>query len=476
MAVLLFLAASLVVAAWRLKESSSGQRSLAEQWSLLWILLWSLAFGYVLLVNYPIPPQAHHTDKFLIGIVLALIWSLWLALHPESLGPALGGRMYAWLKIGVINVVVFVLVGEATMQAADPLLARSGLFGDKHTPASLKPHTKVLGSIGVANSQGFRDRERVFERSRFAARIVALGDSFTWGSGVSYDQAFVTLVEQGLNESAPAAEIINLGVPAWGPHEEFHLLKAYGVRFSPDVVMLNFFIGNDIQNKRGDDFNLPEIKVVAGQSYYVHSNGNFVHDTVGLDRWFLYHNLNYLIRVGSSQLWRVAQRRESAVSDEVSPLVSRTQYLKGIYERSDIYLRESSPFFTHHWSRTQAALLSIRDFLRERGIPLMIVMIPEHIQLDSALQSEYLASVGALRERYDFQKPQRLLLAWCAAHGVDVVDLLPSFQAEGNPASLHFRNDFHWSIAGHKVAADALLPVLRKRLRHSIGVVSDVSG
>jgi len=460
------LAVSLAVAARRTWSPATVQHETASRWSVAWIMLWSLLVGFTELVNYPVPYQAHHIDKFLLTSLVGLLWMGWFLAHPESLGYVLQTQGYGWVKTGLINVLVFVAVGEVAMRVADPVLARSGLFGDKQTPANLKPHMVVGGSLGLANSQGFKDRERQFERGSSDVRVVAMGDSFTWGAGVSYDEVFVTLLEQRLRQLQSNSEVVNLGVPAWGPHEELHLLKTYGIRFRPDLVMLNFFIGNDIQNKRGDTLDLPKILVVAGQSYYVDSNGNWAHDTIGPSRWFLYHNLNYLIRVGPGRVQQLAKRSDVVGSRvDVPPVVSRSNYLRGIYESSDIYLRESSPYFEQHWTRTKSTLLAMRDFLRENKIPLLIVLIPAPIQLDPVLQSEYLASVGAEAKQYDFQKPSRLLRLWCEENEVPVVDLLPAFEAAGDPNEHYFQNDIHWNEAGHKVAADAIAPVLESRLK-----------
>lgn len=437
---------------------------MASRWSTGFILVWGILFGYAWLVNAPVPPQAHHTDKFLLVAGLGLAWSVWYLLGPHGMETALSSRLYTWMKIGLVNLIVFVAVGEAALRLADPLLARSGLFGDKHTPAHLKPHTPVRGSIGLTNSQGFRDRERVLARTGTAPRVLALGDSFTWGAGVSYDEVFVTRLERALQQVAPGAEIVNLGVPAWGPHEERHLLETYGIRFGPDLVVLNFFVGNDIQNKRGNDTNLTEILVVAGQSYYVHRNGNWVHDTLGPDRWYLYHNLNYLIQVGMSRLLRITRDQEGSMAGEWAPLVSRPRYLKAIHERSDIYRKEPSRFFEFHWANTRATLLAIRDFLQARQIPLLVVLLPDHVQLDPQLQKEYLASGGGAPEAYDFQKPQRVLRAWCEENGIPVLDLFPVFQAEANPGQLYFSNDIHWTSEGHRLAAGGILPALQARL------------
>ena len=452
---------ALAVTVWKVRIPASPQQELISGWSKGAVVLWTLALGYVLLVNYPVPATAHHTDKFLLAGMVTLVWALCVAIRPDLLRFWLDSRPYAWLKIGMVNVVIFLLIGELALRLADPLLARSGLFGDKHTPANLVPHRTVKGSIGRTNSQGFRDRERTMERTTSVPRVIALGDSFTWGAGVSYDETFVTLLERELQHQAPGTEVINLGVPAWGPHEERHLLETYGIRFSPNLVLLNFFVGNDIQNKRGNDIYLPEILVVAGQSYYVHSNGNWMHDTVGSDRWYLYHNLNYLLRAGRAQLWKMAERQDRG--DGV-PLASLATYLRGIHERSDIYVKEDTPYFAHHWNRTQATLEAIRNFLETRGIRFLLVVIPDPVQLDREVQTKYLTAFGQTPEQFDFEKPQRLLHAWSSAHGVAMVDLLPAIKHHGRTAELYFANDVHLSAPGHALAAKTILPVLQDSL------------
>lgn len=460
----------LAVAAWRAWQRGTPQRAVAAGWASGWMIIGGVGAGLLMLVNYPIPAQAHHLDKFLGGLLAALVWSGWFLIRPQALARTLTSRPVRWLGIALVNLLIFLLVGEATVRLADPLLARSGLFGDKHTPANLKPHIPVRGSIGFTNSQGFRDRERVVERTVRAPRVLAVGDSFTWGAGVSYDEVFVTLLERRLQSSTPDAEVINVGVPAWGPHEELHLLKAYGVRFQPDLVLLNFFIGNDIQNKRGESLSLPQILIVAGQSYYVHSDGNWVHDRIGTDRWYLYHDLNYLLRVGGARLWRAVHGAQERVADAMSsgesaPLVSREQYVRGIYERSDIYLAEDTRYFAQHWARTQHTLLAFRDVLAERNIPMLLVVIPDPVQLDGMLQKEYLASVGQGADRYDFQKPSRLLLAWCREQGIPTVELLPAFEAAEKPAGLYFQNDIHLTASGHRLAAQVIGPALQAQLQ-----------
>ncbi len=463
---LIFLSLGLFLgtAAWRTWQRASVQRMIASTWSMSFTLLWSLLVLYVVLLYYPLPYHSHHIDKLLLASVVILLWSVTFILRPSILTALLNGRIYGWTKMAVINVLVFVLVGEVALRLMDPVLARSGLFGNKHSSADLKPYVPTLGSIRMTNSQGFRDRERMFERTTQAPRMVALGDSFTYGAGVTYDEIFTTLLERSLQELASGVEIINLGVSGWDPSEYFHLLKVYGSKFEPDLVMMNFFIGNDIMRRRGAYVEEPI--VVAGQSYYVHTIGNWVHDTFGPDRWYLFHNINYLLKVGAVRL-RQTQDLNEGMREAAGvwvPFRSREGYLKDIDERSEIYLKEDTPAFGYHWNRTVATLNEMREFLGARGIPLMLVLLPAQEQLDPDLRRELMTALGTGPDHYDFTKPQRLLTAWCEQHGVLVVDLLPAFEQVLDRTGLYFQNDIHWTKTGHDLAARTILPILQRQI------------
>ena len=454
---------SLGIAAWRTLKPGAVQRAVASRWSPGLTLVWGLLALYLVLLYYPLPYHSHHIEKLLLGSAVILLWSLAFVLRPAGLAAFLNGRMYGWIKTGVINVLVFILIGEAVLRLMDPVLARGGLFGNTQSPAHLKPYVQTQGSIQVTNSHGFRDRERAFENTSQATRIVALGDSFTYGAGVTYDEIFTTVLERALQDFSPGLELINLGVSGWDPSEEFHLLKIYGSKFQPDVVMMNFFVGNDIMRRRG--VLLEEPMVVAGQSYYVHTVGNWVHDTLGPDRWYLYHNINYLLKVGVNR-FRLPEDGQKGNGNDTGfwkPFRTKQAYLKDIDERSEIYLKVSTPSFDYHWNRTLTTLNAMRNFLKAQGVSLVLVLLPAQEQVDTGLQRELMGALGTQPDHYDFEKPQRLLKAWCEQQDIMVIDLLPAFQREADPSALYFENDIHWNKKGHALAARQILPVLRNR-------------
>src|SRR5262245_5198753 len=233
-------------------RSTSPQHALASRWSFMAPVLWWMPPVLGLLVCYPIPYFDHHVDRFLLFLALILGWGVWLLVHPASLGWSLESRPFNWVRLAIINGLLVLILAESVMRGADPLLAQGGLFTSSDaTPGGGIPFQITDQSGMRTNSLGFRDRERTLTRSSSAPRLIALGDSFTWGAGVNYDQVFLTLVERGFQDSVPGTEIINLGQVGYQPEEYLSLLKSHGLAYQPDMVLVNFFVGNDLMPAQG---------------------------------------------------------------------------------------------------------------------------------------------------------------------------------------------------------------------------------
>jgi hypothetical protein len=82
------------------------------------------------------------------------------------------------------------------------------------------------------NDTGLRDAPRVYERTPGTARVVAHGDSFTFGAGVPYGQRFTDVAERLLGD----VEIVNMGVPGYGLDHVLLSHLAEGHRYAPDPV------------------------------------------------------------------------------------------------------------------------------------------------------------------------------------------------------------------------------------------------
>lgn len=457
--------------AWRLFLPSSRQRAIAERWSPLAIVLWWGAAVFGLLINYPIPYFNHHVDKFFLILGLVSGWGAWLCLHPTSLASVLESRVYSWVRVAVINGLIFFVVGESSLRLLDPVLARSGLFSASYdTPGGGIPNQVVDSTNMRTNSQGFRDRERTLARAPHAMRIVALGDSFTWGSGVNYDETFVSLVERGLQAVAARAEVINLGLVGYQPEEYLSLLTKHGLAYQPDLVLINFYIGNDLMPAQGAQM------IVAGQRRRAHINGNWFHDHLSWDHWYLAHDLEYTWIMGTALIRRARGEADLGFLNSVSAIRGGTpdsstpfagwspRYLRMIQGMGDQYLKRDSEAFLGRWNETRAILEKIDTLVHGPGIPWVLILLPAEEQVDQDLQRLYLGTLGGTPEQYDFNKPQRLLREWAHGRGVRVIDLTPAFSANVSLRRLYIDNDIHLNRNGHALAASTILRELQQDL------------
>lgn len=448
---------------------TSPQRLLIAGWSPPIILLWTAVLSFLFSIYYPLPYYNHHADKLYLFMGLLFGWSVWLVLFPKNFGTVVESRVLSWIRVGLCNVLLFLVMGEVTLRVADPLLARSGLFDSRYnTPFGLVPHRSTEGSIGRTNASGFRDRERAVERTSTSPRIVALGDSFAWGSGVTYDDTFITVLERQLQLERTGTEVINLGASGFQPDEYLSVLTWQGLQYRPDLVLLNFYIGNDFLPSEGADM------VVAGLRWKVHINGNWVHDHFSWDHWYLFHDLTYAYKVGRARL-RHATGSDQGIWDiqpgkrqpAAGPAFTgwSAEYLRIVRSRGDQYLRESTPTFESRWNMTRITLEETQRLLQSRHVPWALVLIPAEEQVDGELRKVYLESIQVPQDRLDFEKPQQVLRDWAQSQGVPVIDLSEAFRAEVPRARLFIANDFHWNEAGHAVAAAAILPPLRTLLQ-----------
>ena len=101
--------------------------------------------------------------------------------------------------------------------------------------AGLRNERLPHGGIVNSNQRGMRgEREYALARTPGVARIVTVGDSFTFGDDVDDDQTFSAQLERALS----ATEVLNLGVHGYGHDQMLIRLERDGLPYAPDIVVL----------------------------------------------------------------------------------------------------------------------------------------------------------------------------------------------------------------------------------------------
>lgn len=113
------------------------------------------------------------------------------------------------------------------------------LLGWSPVPNAKKLLTAGARTITISNnSDGLRDIEPILDERR---RIIFLGDSFVWGSGLEAQERFTDKLRAKHTEWA----VYNFGVVGYGTDQEYLLLKSRFERYQPRVVFLVFCTEND---------------------------------------------------------------------------------------------------------------------------------------------------------------------------------------------------------------------------------------
>ncbi len=109
------------------------------------------------------------------------------------------------------------------------------------------------------NSRGIRSDEEIpYEKPAGEKRVVFLGDSFTMGYGAKLDQTFHAQMASILKENDQPCRVINLGVSGHGNAEELLALRAEGLKYDPDLVVVAWHITDISDNVRSNLFRLKE--------------------------------------------------------------------------------------------------------------------------------------------------------------------------------------------------------------------------
>lgn len=312
------------------------------------------------------------------------------------------------------------------------------------------------------NSRGLREREIPYENPTGARRVLVLGDSFVQGSEVPVDATFTRQVESLLNQrSDRATQVINAGVAGFGTGQEYLFLKHDVGQYKPDLVVLVFYIGNDVTN---NSYRLRGSPNGRDKPYFVlDSHGNL-------------RPLTFTARERSQEGWQEKLRRESLLFGVLDTGVfSKTQW-SGADESDEpdrptqILLRYEFPVYSDHptstwndaWDVTEALLDAARDEAARNSARFLLVSAPSKWEIYPREWEDFRALHKLSSDGWDLDRPGRLLAAIAERHNIAYLDLRPALrEAAASGPRLFYQQDLHWTAAGHEVVARALLDHLR---------------
>jgi lysophospholipase L1-like esterase len=295
------------------------------------------------------------------------------------------------------------------------------------------------------DGQGYRSPE-FSPRAKKPVRILAVGDSFTFGWGVEADEAYPQRLERLLAAPLGAdVEVINAGFAAgYSPDTYYLFLKKRGMLLNPDLIVIGFFVGNDIDHVRAFENEWTEVDGEGLPLRILNVDSKVDEGWLVSRRRPLRYEVPvlrdlHLFQLAAGTMQQIAGGPTSAAERSAGeiPFVFRVAY------------EERTRRLVEQVQRLFRAMKRVAD---ERRVPLCVLLIPDRDQL---------VAEGSVRTAAaDWDKPQRLFRAFFDEEKIPYLDLLAEMRAANAAEDLYIPNDFHWNRNGHALAARRLAEYL----------------
>ena len=310
------------------------------------------------------------------------------------------GRRRAELALLLASLVTALLIAEAAARIVGAGAGASG-YAPIHTGRRDRQPINALG---------YRDLERAQPKPPGVRRVLCLGDSFTWGVGVLFDDAWPQRVERALSRTRGERwEAVNLAEPGMNAVQEASRLESEGFGYGPDVVVVGFVLNDS------EDEDAAEARRAADWAEE-QQRGPGAAQTL-FDR-------SALVRLVRTRIGATLENR------------------RRITGYRSMYADDAKG-----WTAAKSALAAMGGMCRAHGVPFVVVIFP--------------LFANPLDARYPFAELHAKVAQAGEQAGAKVLDLLPRYRSlDWRLLVVDGTNDEHPNEIAHRIAAQAIARTL----------------
>lgn len=330
------------------------------------------------------------------------------------------------------------------------------------------------------NSLGYRSPEPASEETSGAYRVLLLGDSFAAQIQLDEPQTVAGMLRR--QELCPGRPTVvhNFGVDGLHPGHALKILDGPAREVEADAIVLQLFLSNDVGELAaglggGSDL---RFGVVDGELVEVAGAGS----RRSLNAWLNRNSLLYVWQKEKVKAlvgrWRsgrgpilpdgplptdapppptVAPSTREVPTDPAA--LHRDVQAAGIPDWYWVYL-PPDPAWTRGWEAFFAVLDAIRDRAKARGVPLILVQVPNRIEVDEDLYEAAGLHAAYPQKAFDFGSAAARLRDYAAKRDVPLIQPHEAFRG-GDVAQLYFWFG-HVTHEGSKLVAEPLERELRR--------------
>jgi hypothetical protein len=283
------------------------------------------------------------------------------------------------------------------------------------------------------NSQYFRTPEFPDRKARGEKRVLLLGDSHAWGTGVDDELRFANRLQRMLEKSMDTTvSVCNLAMPS-STFQDYITYFKTGMNYSPDLVVLIVFSGNDLLESW----------------LWPRTRGNQKTDEVSSIKPLLRHLYVYHLAAHWLNRDRSDQRKENDIITGPSTQgLSQAKFFQENPEMLAVALEK--------------ARLSFEEFVLEcskHKKKLAVFVLPSKVQVDSntleSLPDSVTKQIGVDRSsiRSTDDRIHDAMVNMMRDVYPETVDLRDSMKEIKTPDPQYWPRDWHLSNQGHEVVA-----------------------
>jgi hypothetical protein len=267
------------------------------------------------------------------------------------------------------------------------------------------------------NKYGFRDRKDL--RMSRPGDIFVVGDSFMFGYGVEEDKRLSNILEKKLG-----IPVYNIAIP--GDFQDYRNLITYAQENGATVN--NLIIGVCMENDLRYYYHADDQQGRSGLSQKIFSALQTLKEflvprstSYNIISYTVHHN-RFLLQAGLSMCLIRDVEKMGLIN------TPRRDWNITISDSARKLKEISAPFNT---------TIII--------VPSRALWVAEERDAEKLFHNKFIKALKNL--------------------GLNVIDLLPYFEEDGNPTIYHFKNDGHWNERGHQKAAEVLLSYYKNNMK-----------
>lgn len=293
-------------------------------------------------------------------------------------------------------------------------------------------NNKEIGAEIRINSKGIRDKELNYEKSNTELRILGLGDSFTF-SYTSYENNFLTMLEVRLNSNfKKQINVIKAGVPGTGPDFYYNFFSNEGYKYNPDIVLINFYIGNDITN-------------IGEMSSFSSNKESEI-------------KVNYFYK---TKVWfRNNSRLYNFIIDRIKgiPAVKKKLNDQGIApDVFEVYNQHPDKNLKLKWNKLEFILEKFKNSKKK----IIVVIIPSIYQIDKKFEKTLMST--RVNNNYDVNYPTERLKELLLKMNIDFINPLNAIKKLNVKKDILYKTEGHFNSHANEVLAEEIYDFLIKK-------------